>query len=89
MSTAFIIAALLCGTAIICTLVDASIYTRFPSFHKKLLIGLVAACVVSIFLAVFFSIKSCDDYTQSEYKGGDVPIKCRETKKYEKTDLYD
>lgn len=86
MTGAFAITAALCVLAMLMTAIDGSMYTKFPSFHKKFLTGLVAACIASIFLAVFFSIKSCDDYTLSEYKGGEVPIKCRETKKYEKAD---
>lgn len=77
-SMAFGIIAAFSGFALFCLAIDSASYTYGPpSGHKKWMVILLAIVMISIFLAIVLHKPSpCNTYTVSQYKYGEVPVRC-------------
>lgn len=80
-SLAFTILAAMSGFFLLGLAIDASLYTYGPpKDQKRWLIILVVATLFFTFIAILTNGKGCEDYTQFDYKYGEVPISCEAKK---------
>lgn len=75
-ATASMISAIVCGISLFCVAVETSLYNYPPRDRWKWLLGLVVATLLFTFVAVLTNGKDCNDFTEYNYRYGEVPISC-------------